>query len=156
LFALALWLSGPSIPDSVKATITRCIDNGDNAGVVVGIVDAGGDRTYAGFGVVRFEANGTPGAAPDEHTVFEIGSITKVFTSLVLATMVLDHSVALDDPVAKYLPPSVTVPSRNGKQIQLVHLATHQSGLPRLPTNMTPQDPLNPYADYTVELLYEF
>ncbi|HTI03760.1 MAG TPA: serine hydrolase, partial [Gemmatimonadales bacterium] len=88
--------------------------------------------------------------------VFEIGSITKVFTASVLADMVARGEVRLDDPVAKYLPASVHVPSYGGKQITLVDLATQSSGLPRLPTNFAPRDSTNPYADYTVAQLYAF
>src|SRR5205085_8424519 len=89
-------------------------------------------------------------------TIFEIGSATKVFTSLLLADMVQRGQVALDDPVAKYLPPTVKMPERHGRSITLVDLATHTSGLPRLPTNMTPKNQANPYADYSVEQLYQF
>ena len=89
-------------------------------------------------------------------TVFEMGSVTKVFTSLLLADMVQKGEVSLDDPVAKYLPATVKMPTRNGRVITLVDLATHTSGLPRLPTNLKPQDPANPYADYSVEQMYEF
>jgi CubicO group peptidase (beta-lactamase class C family) len=64
--------------------------------------------------------------------------------------------IRLDDPVAKYLPPSVRVPARDGKQITLLDLATQSSGLPRLPSNMPMKDPGNPYADYTVQQLYDF
>ena len=89
-------------------------------------------------------------------TIFEIGSATKVFTSLLLADMVQRGEVALNDPVAKFLPAGVSVPERNGRQITLVDLATHTSGLPRLPANLNPKDPNNPYADYTPEQLYQF
>ncbi len=88
--------------------------------------------------------------------MFEIGSATKVFTSLLLADMVQRGEVALDDPVVKYLPASVKMPQRNGRSITLVDLATHTSGLPRMPTNFTPKDNANPYADYSVEQLYQF
>jgi len=71
----------------------------------------------------------------DGHTIFEIGSITKVFTSLLLADMVERKEVALTDPVSKYLPANVKMPERNGRQITLENLATHTSGLPRLPSN---------------------
>jgi len=64
--------------------------------------------------------------------------------------------VALDDPVAKYLPPGVKMPERNGRVITLVDLATHTSGLPPLPANLNPKDPGNPYADYSVDQLYQF
>jgi CubicO group peptidase (beta-lactamase class C family) len=70
--------------------------------------------------------------------------------------MVAKGEVRLDDPVAKYLPTSVRVPSRNGKQITLIDLATQSSGLPRMPNNFTPADNANPYADYTVAQLYAF
>jgi serine-type D-Ala-D-Ala carboxypeptidase/endopeptidase len=84
---------------------------------------------------------------PDAETIFEIGSVTKVFTSLLLSEMVLDKEVNLNDPIAKYLPASVHVPSRNGKQITLLDLATHHSGLPREPSHP---------SDYTLEQVYDF
>ncbi len=90
------------------------------------------------------------------EAIYEIGSITKVFTAVLLADMVNRGEVALADPLAKFLPKSVKVLERNGKQITLQDLATHRSGLPRLPTNLAPKDPTNPYADYTVENLYTF
>ncbi len=91
-----------------------------------------------------------------EEAVYEIGSITKVFTAVLLAEMVERGEVALADPVAKYLPKTVKVPERGGRQITLLDLATHKSGLPRLPGNLKPKDVANPYADYTVEDLYSF
>jgi serine-type D-Ala-D-Ala carboxypeptidase/endopeptidase len=85
---------------------------------------------------------------PNGDTVFEIGSISKVFTSLLLSEMVLDGEVKLSDPISKYLPPAVHVPSRNGKQITLLDLATHHSGLPR--------EAANSNGDYTRQQMYEF
>jgi len=70
--------------------------------------------------------------------------------------MVQRGEVALTDPVAKYLPAGVKVPERGGRAITLVDLSTHTSGLPRLPSNLQPKDSTNPYADYTVEQLYQF
>ena len=58
------------------------------------------------------------GSKPSADTMFEIGPITKVFTSLLLADMAERVEVMLDDPVARYLPKGVTVPSRNGRQIR--------------------------------------
>ena len=89
-------------------------------------------------------------------TLFEIGSVTKVFTALLLADAVQRGEVALTDPVAQYLPPNTKVPERGGKKITLQDLATHTSALPRLPSNLAPKDPTNPYADYTVAQLYDF
>jgi len=89
-------------------------------------------------------------------TVFEIGSITKVFTSLLLMDMVKKGEVALDDPVSKFLPSTVKVPERNGRKITLQDLSTQSSGLPRMPSNFAPKDPTNPYADYSVDQFYQF
>ena len=102
---------------------------------MVGVVDAEGRR------IVAHGARDRGDDPPlDGDTVFEIGSITKVFTALLLAEPVRRGEVALDDPVAKYLPPGVTVPERGGKQITLVDLATHTSGLPRWPDDIAPGD----------------
>ena len=67
----------------------------------------------------------------DGDTLFEIGSITKVFTALLLQDMIERGEMKLDDPVQKYLPNSVKMPTYQGKEITLLHLATHTSGLPR-------------------------
>lgn len=85
---------------------------------------------------------------PNDDTVFEVGSISKVFTSLLLSEMVLDGEVKLSDPISKYLPPTVHAPSKNGKQITLLDLATHHSGLPREATNLS--------WDYSSQQMYQF
>src|ERR1700759_2511498 len=95
------------------------------------------------------------GVTLDADTVFEIGSITKTFTATVLAQDLRSGAVTLDTPVATLLP-DFKIPSRNGKQISLLDLATQFSGLPRLPTNLTPADPADPYADYGSEKLKAF
>jgi D-alanyl-D-alanine-carboxypeptidase/D-alanyl-D-alanine-endopeptidase len=87
--------------------------------------------------------------------MFEIGSITKVFTALLLADMVERGEVKLDDPVAMYLPKGTLVPSRAGREITLEDLATHSSGLPRDATNLDLQQ-VNPFAGYGPTQLYEF
>jgi len=92
---------------------------------------------------------------PDGDTVYEIGSISKVFTGILLAEAVDLGLVKLSDPVEKHLPEEVTVPAFDGEKIQLVHLATHTAALPRMPGNFRPKDPGNPYADYDTEALYE-
>lgn len=92
----------------------------------------------------------------DENTVFEIGSITKVFTGTLLAEAIRRGEVALNDSISKYLPKTVKIPLRAGKEITLLDLATHSSGLPGLPTNFAPKNPGNPYADYTVAQMYDF
>jgi CubicO group peptidase (beta-lactamase class C family) len=113
------------------------------------LVDADGPRVYARGRLAA--AGGSAGA-----TLFEIGSITKVFTSLLLADMAERGQVKLDDPAAKYLPECVTMPARDGRQITLADLTMHVSGLPRLPSNLAPADPANPYAGYDAGKLYAF
>jgi D-alanyl-D-alanine-carboxypeptidase/D-alanyl-D-alanine-endopeptidase len=119
-------------------------------------------RERVAAGVMKEPAAGVINAKGEVATfgpaqaVYEIGSITKVFTAVLLADMVERGEVALADPVAKYLPKTVKVPERGGKQITLLDLATHKSGLPRLPANLQPKDMANPYADYTVADLYAF
>jgi serine-type D-Ala-D-Ala carboxypeptidase/endopeptidase len=91
--------------------------------------------------------------APDERTIFEIGSITKVFTATLLADMAREGLVALDDPVQRHLPDGVVMPVR-GRPITLADLATHTSGLPRLPKGIllrALRDGANPYASFTVD-----
>lgn len=68
--------------------------------------------------------------ALDADTVFEIGSITKVFTALLLADMIVRGEVAADDPVAKFLPDNARVPYFVDRPITLLDLATYTSGLP--------------------------
>jgi CubicO group peptidase (beta-lactamase class C family) len=120
-------------------------------GIVVGVISPDGRKIFAAG------SNGMNDARPvDGDTPFEAGSITKVFTSLLLAEMVERSEVALDDPVAKYLPAAVQVPTRSGKLITLQDLSMHRSALPRMPSNFNPKNPVNPYVDYPVERLYEF
>jgi CubicO group peptidase (beta-lactamase class C family) len=122
-----------------------------SVGIVVGVIEPTGRRVVAHG---RF-ANGDPRPVGAD-TVYEIGSITKVFTSLLLADAVQRHEVALTDPVSKFLPDTAKMPERGGRTITLQDLATHTSGLPRMPDNFKPADPANPYADYSVEQLYHF
>ena len=82
--------------------------------------------------------------------------ITKVFTAIVLADMVERGEVGLETPVRELLGPDALLPSRDGVEITPLHLATHSSGLPRLPDNFDPADPANPYADYTEANLMAF
>lgn len=133
---------------AIASLIDTRIANRPGEGIVIGVIDESG---------ARIVARGPAGArAFDRDTLFEIGSMTKVFTSLLLADMVRRGEVSLDDPAAKYLPAGATMPKRGGKQITLRDLATHRSGLPRLPTNMPFGDMSNPYADYTEAMLIDF
>ena len=150
--AAALLVGAPRDLSELRPLLLNRTDEAHKAlGIVVGLVDATGERFIAS-GVTA--PGGT--VAPDADTVFEIGSITKVFTSLVLADMVVRGEVKLEDPVAKFLPQTVRVPSRGGREITLLDLSNQVSGLPRLPDNLKPADQNDPYADYGPAKLYEF
>ncbi len=140
-----------SLTDSeIKAILRERIEVAKKAvAIVVGLVDEHGTRVVS-YG--RFERDN--GREVDGNTVFEIGSATKAFTGVLLQDMIERGKMKLDDPVAKYLPKSVHMPTRGGKEITLLDLATHTSALPRMPDNFKPKDPHNPYADYSVAQMY--
>ena len=127
------------------------VEDGEAEGIVVGFLEAN-DSTR----VVSFGSSGPDARPLGPRSVFETGSVGKTFTATLLADMVLSGEVALDDPVSDYLPESVTVPALGGREITLLDLATHRSGLPRNPGDHEPADPEDPYADCTVETIYDF
>ena len=136
-------------------TIQRILDERVAENRVFGIVVATRDAN----GKTRFYHAGSAaqdGVVLDGNAVFELGSVTKTFTTALLADMVIKGEVKLDDPVAKYLPPSVKMPARSGKQITLVDLATHSSGLPLMPANMPSPIEITAWADYKVDQMYQF
>jgi serine-type D-Ala-D-Ala carboxypeptidase/endopeptidase len=126
---------GPSEVDStalVGETVARILDRHarKHVGVAVGVV---WQRRQWTSGRGRLRA--TEAAPVDANSIFEIGSVTKVFTATLLADMVEQGLVRLDDPVQRYLPKNVRVPIR-GRPITLCDLATQTSGLPRLPPGL--------------------
>lgn len=138
--------------EAIRAILAERIDTQRQShGIVVGVIEPGGRRVVAHGRMGRDDPRPV-----DTDTLFEIGSITKPFTSLLLADMVARGEVALADPLAKYLPGGVAVPARAGRTVTLVDLATHTSGLPGLPDDFAPRDIGNPYADYTLAQLYGF
>ncbi|HVV65018.1 MAG TPA: serine hydrolase [Rhizomicrobium sp.] len=141
----------PSDGEILKMLATRVDQQHWATGIVVGIVTPQGTRTVA-HGVTSKDGAQKVGA----DTVYDIGSITKVFTALTLADMAQHGEVALDDPVAKYLPKGAVLPKDGARQITLADLATHTAGLPLRPDNLAPKDPDNKYAEYSEADLYRF
>jgi D-alanyl-D-alanine-carboxypeptidase/D-alanyl-D-alanine-endopeptidase len=139
--------AGP-LPERVEKAAQERIAAGTYPTLVFGVVD-GNTSEVAAFGKLP------DGKAPDGETVYEIGSITKTFTATLLAQAVLSGRLMLDTPVARLLA-DFKVPSRGDKEITLGDLATHHSGLPRMPSNFRPKDPANPFADYDAAKLREF
>lgn len=91
----------------------------------------------------------------NDTRVFEIGSISKVFTGILLANHVLSSQVQLDDPINNYL----DIPIKDSIQITFKQLSNHSSGLPRMPSNFMKssiRSPLNPFQFYDEELLLEY
>jgi D-alanyl-D-alanine-carboxypeptidase/D-alanyl-D-alanine-endopeptidase len=99
-----------------------------HVGAVLGRLDLASDRIDM---VGRGRVSLLDGASPGRDTLFEIGSITKTFTSLALAVLVRSGTVSLGMPLRELLPPGTAVPSRDNTEITLEHLARHTSGLPR-------------------------
>jgi CubicO group peptidase (beta-lactamase class C family) len=147
LFLVPLAAQSPFPADAdVREIARKGVPIADKGGVVIGLLSPGGEKRVVAAADVPY----------DGRTLFEIGSITKVFTGILLADMVERGEVGLEDQVAQFLPKGTQIPSRHGRQIRLVDLATHSSGLPRMPSNFAPADPSNPYADYSADRLYEF
>jgi CubicO group peptidase (beta-lactamase class C family) len=142
--------------DAIQALLRDKFTEG-NSGMVIGLLDEHGSRVFSA-GILD---NGSDQEV-DGDTVFELGSVTKVFTSLLLLDAVRRGEMKLDDPVAKYLPERVKVPAHGGKEITLLNLAAQDSGLPWHPDNLSDRelkelslDELRKASEaYTVEKLY--
>ncbi|MBV9772264.1 MAG: beta-lactamase family protein [Bryobacterales bacterium] len=115
---------------------------GTGAGLAIGVLKHGERRVF------------TYGAAKPD-SLFEIGSISKTFTGLILARMIVEGEVRLDEPLRELLPAG-TVAKPAGDEITLLDLATHHSGLPPMPGNFHPADPSDPFADYGPQQLYAY
>lgn len=136
-------------PDKLATLVEKSASSLPAGGLV--LAEVSGDS-------VHYFAAGQPApssAVPPEKVIFELGSITKVFTALLLAEAVNEHRAALTDPITKYLPSDLSLAPATAA-ITLEQLATHTSGLPRLPTNFRPANQRDPYADYAVDNLYAF
>jgi CubicO group peptidase (beta-lactamase class C family) len=143
-----------NIVDKLVDSITRrYIQKSNTVGLSIGIIKDGKVSTY-NYGETKRGNN----QLPTINTIYEIGSITKTFTAAILAYYVNEGKMSLADPITKYLPDSVaTNPAL--KNITLVNLSNHTSGLPSLPTNFNkqkPYDDANPYKNYNEQLLFAY
>jgi len=142
--------AAPTIPSDVKDCVKAIVDEGICPGIVIGLLDESGPTFWA-YGDMTYD-----GKPVDRKTIFEIGSISKAYTATLLCQLVKEGKCQLDDPIQEYLPDGVTAPTRGGKSITLRHLASHRSGLPRMPDNFAPADPNDPFVDYTPKRMYDF
>lgn len=135
----------------VDSAARAYVDQENTAGLSIGVLKDGKINTY-GYG----ETTKGNGKLPDANTLFEIGSISKTFTSTILAYDVNEGKVKLTDPITKYLPDSVAA-NPALKAVTLLTLSNHTSGLARMPDNLNPAtDPLNPYKLYDKKLLFAY
>lgn len=146
---------------AIQALLDRPFTN-TNVGMVVGILDDHANKVFSSG-----ETDNGTDQQVNGDTIFEIGSVTKVFTSLLALDMARRGEMKLDNPVVKYLPERVMVPTYEGKEITLRNLAAQDSGLPWNPDdldrilNRDPQKPsLKEFKEaceaYTAENLYAF
>lgn len=133
---------------SLDSVIQQHVEQDLNMGAIVGVIQDGQTwvSSYGKISTARPQL-------PSGDTIFEIGSVGKVFTGLALGKLVTENKVRLDDPVHKFFPELAGTPAG---QITLIELTTHASGLPRLPTNMKVSDDKNPYRDYQLPDLLDF
>lgn len=128
---------------TIRDILKRRIDVEKRAVGIAVCINTPDRQSFVTWGRERLTDNRP--VTPD--TVFEIGSITKVFTALLLADMVRQGEMGLNDPVARHLPGDFHVPLLEGRQITLADLATHTSGLPRWPTSFVGPPPSPSFLD---------
>lgn len=151
LLTNACFAQKETVSNEVQEYVRRLVDGGKCAGIIIGVVDAKGERIFSYGETVKGN-----GVRPDTDTIYGVGSITKLFTCSLLADMVKSSELSLDDPLSKFLPHGVRPPTYNGKEITLYDLATHTSGLPARPENLAPANPDQPYADYSAAQMHQY
>jgi CubicO group peptidase (beta-lactamase class C family) len=140
------------LDSTVNGPLSAYMRNGENVGLSVGIHYAGKDYFY-NYGESKLGNSQLPG----NQTLYDIGSITKTFTSTLLAVAVNEGKLKLTSMITDFLPDSVASnPALKG--ITLMQLANHTSGIPRLPSNWQSSvtDQKQPYANYDTKLLFSF
>ncbi|TSJ38702.1 beta-lactamase family protein [Mucilaginibacter corticis] len=142
-----------TLDKKVDSVVRGYIQKSNTVGMSIAIFKDGQSRTY-NYG----ETKKGNGQLPNIGSIYEVGSITKTFTATLLAWYVNEGKLSLTDPITKYLPDSVaTNPSL--KNIKLVNLTNHTSGLPGLPSNFTAQkayQETNPYKNYNKGMLFSY
>ena len=125
-----------SIEQKIERIAKKYVIYGRTPGIIIGTIINGEKKIYT-YGV----ANLNTGAAIDENTIFEIGSITKTFNGVLFANYMLQNRFLLSDTANKYLPQNIQLPSLNNRQIKIVDLLNHTSGLPREPDDIDMNEP---------------
>ena len=142
------------LDQEVDKAVTGLMSDPDIAGTVVAVIK-GAEVYYYHYGDIDKKSP----KLPDNKTIFEIGSISKTFTGILLAQAVLDGKIKLDDDIRKYLPAKCSGLQLEGKPILVKQLSNHTSGLPRLPDDLgsTPgYNEKDPYKHYSKEMYYNY
>jgi len=135
----------------IESLVQPFLENEKFSGVSIGVVLDGASWTL-NYGQVS-PSNSTK---PSGDTIYEIGSISKVFTSVLLADAVNSGRVELDQPIGTLMPQLQESNEYVSEKITLKHLSQHMSGLPSMPSNFAPENPNNPFAGYDHEMLVEY
>ncbi len=148
--AFAVSAAARELPDKeLVEHIREEIGQGKYVGIIIGLID--GDQTIVrSFGETA-KGSGRP---PDEHTLFEISSISKTFVASILAELAVRTGLEPTDPVSYYLPRGVQLAAIDGRQITLEDLAVHTAGLPHMPEDYEAPGAINPYSGYTIDDLW--
>jgi D-alanyl-D-alanine-carboxypeptidase/D-alanyl-D-alanine-endopeptidase len=133
-----------NLTDSIRHEIRRRVDSKINPGIAIAILNPDESVDYYNFGISDIKSS----KQVNEHTTFEIASITKTFT----ASILLEHQeeIYLDESILNYLP---SVDNEKLGSIRISDLLNHKSGLPRLSEEFSPADWSNPFSDYSQEKL---
>lgn len=137
----------------VDSVVRKYIQRSNTVSISIGIINKGSVHTY-NYG----ETKKGNGHLPNIGTIYEIASISKTFTATLLAWYVNEGKVNLNDPIVKFLPDSVAA-NPALKNIKLINLSNHTSGLPGLPSNFSAQKDYtdaNPYKNYTRQMLFSY
>jgi CubicO group peptidase (beta-lactamase class C family) len=138
----------------VDSIVAEFMSNPINAGLSVGIIQ-NGQIYYYHYGEIKKASK----QLPNNNTIYEIGSVSKTFTGLLLANAVADRKVNLEDDIRNFLPSQCSKLEYKGNPIKIKHLVTHTSRIPRIPENLDKQsnfDELNPYKNYDKNMVYEY
>ena len=138
------------LPAGIVKEVQNRIDTGYHLNTVIGIIDKNGTRFY-NYGQMSL----TDSLKPNENSIFEIGSVAKIFTTALLADLELNKEIEISNSINQYMPVFEQVLKNNNRTITLEDLINHTSGLPRNPTNVN-RDDSNRYSDYSKADLIEF
>jgi CubicO group peptidase (beta-lactamase class C family) len=142
--------SQQALPTDIVKEVQSRINTGYHLNTVIGVIDKNGTRFY-NYGQMSL----TDSLNPNENSIFEIGSVAKVFTIALLADLELNKEIEISNSIKQYMPVFEQVLANSNRDITLEDLINHTSGLPRNPSNVNTDDS-NRLSDYSKVDLIEF